>query len=141
MFDGEDLKRFIDGATWVTVNDYESELMQQRTGWSPADIAARVSAYIVTRGGEGSYVYTAGERLDIPAAKPAAIKDPTGCGDAYRAGLLYGLERGLAWPITARIAALLGAIKIEHAGTQNHRVDRADFAVRYQSAFGQKLEW
>lgn len=141
MFNGDDLKQFIDAATWVTVNDYESQLMQERTGWAPEAIAERVEAYIVTRGGEGSYVYTGGQRLDIPAAKPTAIKDPTGCGDAYRAGLLYGLERGLPWATTARVAALLGTIKIEHAGTQNHRIDRAAFAARYRTAFGSDLVW
>ncbi len=141
MFNGDDLKQFIAGATWVTVNDYESQLMQERTGWSPEDIASRVEAYVVTRGGEGSYVYTGGTRLDIPTAKPSVIKDPTGCGDAYRAGLLYGLEHGLPWPTTARIAALLGAIKIEHNGTQNHRIDRTSFAARYRTAFGHDLAW
>ncbi len=141
MFDGQDLMRFIDGATWVTVNDYESELMQERTGLSPGEIAERVKALIVTRGGEGSYIYTDAGRLDVPAAAPAEVRDPTGCGDAYRAGLLYGLMHDLPWATTGRIASLLGAIKIEHAGTQNHRVTREEFAKRYEQAFGAVLEW
>ncbi|MCZ6664500.1 MAG: carbohydrate kinase family protein [Gammaproteobacteria bacterium] len=141
MFDGEDLKRFIDDATWVTVNDYESELMQERTGLSPGEIAEHVLALVVTRGGEGSHIYMDGKRLEIPTAPPREIKDPTGCGDAYRAGLLYGLMHDLPWETTARIASLLGAIKIENAGTQNHRVTRDEFAERYRSSFGMSFEW
>ncbi|MGE0484719.1 MAG: carbohydrate kinase family protein [Gammaproteobacteria bacterium] len=141
MFDGDDLLRFIDGATWVTVNDYESELMAERTGLGPAAIAERVEACIVTRGGEGSRIHTGGTVIDIPPARPAAIKDPTGCGDAFRAGLLYGLMNGLPWETTGRIASLLGAIKIEHAGTQNHRIDREAFAARFAREFGEALDW
>jgi adenosine kinase len=141
MFDGDDLLRFIDGATWVTVNDYESELMAERTGLGPAAIAERVEACIVTRGGEGSRIYTGGQVVEIPPARPAAIKDPTGCGDAFRAGLLYGLMNELPWETTGRIASLLGAIKIEHAGTQNHRVEREAFAARYAREFGETLAW
>ncbi|HHC72465.1 MAG TPA: carbohydrate kinase family protein [Thiotrichales bacterium] len=136
MFDGEDLRRFIEQATWVTVNDYESELMQERTGLSPHEIADRVEALIVTRGGEGSHIYTGGKRIDIPAAPVKAINDPTGCGDAYRAGLLYGLMNNLDWGVTGRIAALMGAIKIEHHGTQNHAFTPEAFKRRYQEAFG-----
>ncbi len=141
MFDGDDLKAFIDIATWVTVNDYESELMQERTGLSPEAIAERVEACIVTRGGEGSNIYTGGGRIDIPSAKPASLTDPTGCGDAYRAGLLYGLVNKLPWETTGRIASLLGAIKIAHAGTQNHYFTRDEFAARYAAEFGAKLDW
>ena len=141
MFDGDDLNRFIDQATWVTVNDYESELMQQRTGLTPAEIASRVAAYIVTRGGEGSYIYTDGGRIDIPPAEVAELVEPTGCGDAYRAGLLYGLARGLPFETSGRIASLLGAIKIEHAGTQNHSLTRESFAARYAQAYGKALDW
>lgn len=141
MFDGDDLLRFIEGASWVTVNDYESELMQERTGLAPEAIAERVQALVITRGGEGSHVYTDGKRLEIPPVTPATIADPTGCGDAYRAGLLYGLEHDLPWETTGRIASLLGAIKIEQAGTQNHHVDRDAFAARYAEAFGAALDW
>ena len=141
MFDGNDLKHFIEQATWVTVNDYESELMQQRTGWSLEEISQHVEALIVTRGGEGSHIYTRSGRLEIPAAKPTQLVDPTGCGDAYRAGLLYGLMHKLEWSVTGRIASLLGALKIAHAGTQNHRFTRAEFAAAYQTAFGSALKW
>jgi adenosine kinase len=99
-------------------------------------IAARVRALIVTRGGEGSHIYADGVRHEIPAARPQRISDPTGCGDAYRAGLLYGLQNGLDWPTTGRIASLMGSIKIEQHGTQNHRFGKEEFAVRYREAFG-----
>ena len=135
MFAGEELLRFVDQADWVAVNDYESKLLQERTGLSVEALAERVRALVVTRGGEGSYIYTGGSRLEIPAVK-AEVVDPTGCGDAYRAGLLYGLLNGLDWEVTGRIASLMGAIKVAHAGTQNHRFDLAEFRERYQGAFG-----
>lgn len=141
MFDGADLKRFIEQAAWVTVNDYESELMQQRTGWNIEEIASHVNAVVVTRGGDGSIIYTAGKAIEIPSARAAAIVDPTGCGDAYRAGLLYGLMHDLGWEVTGRIASLCGAIKIENAGTQNHSFTRDAFAARYAEAFGTPLGW
>ena len=141
MFDGNDLKALIDIASWVTVNDYESQLMQERTGLSPEAIAERVQACIVTRGGEGSNIYTREGRIDIPTAKPVSLTDPTGCGDSYRAGLLYGLVHKLPWETTGRIASLLGAIKIAHAGTQNHAFTRDEFAARYATEFGAPLIW
>lgn len=141
MFDGDDLKQFITQADWVTVNDYESELMCDRTGWSLEQIAAEVQALIVTRGGEGSWIFSGGKRLEIPAAPVSHIADPTGCGDAYRAGLLYGLSNDLDWLSTGRLASLMGAIKIEHAGTQNHDLNRKEIAARYQDAFGDALVW
>ena len=136
MFDGEALRAFIGQATWVAVNDYEASLLSERTGWSPEAIAARVAALIVTRGGDGSWIYAQGQRHEIPPARPARIADPTGCGDAYRAGLLFGLQRGLDWPNTGRIASLAGAIKIEHHGTQQHGYDWAAFATRFRDNFG-----
>ena len=139
MFDGDDLKGFIEKATWVSVNDYELQLMQERTGLSPHEIAERVDALIVTLGGEGSHIYTEQQRIDIPAATVKEINDPTGCGDAYRGGLLYGLMNNLGWEITGRIAALMGAIKIEHHGTQNHKFTMDEFKARYQQSFGSKL--
>lgn len=136
MFTGEELLHFIEQAAWVTVNDYEMQLLQTRTGKSPHEIATRVQALIVTRGAEGSWIYTGGKRLDIPAAAARAVVDPTGCGDAYRAGLLFGLMNGLDWPTTGRIAALAGAIKIAHPGTQNHHYDAEAFAVSFNEHFG-----
>ncbi|MBI5615432.1 MAG: carbohydrate kinase family protein [Gammaproteobacteria bacterium] len=141
MFNGDDLKHFIVEASWVTVNDYESQLMQERTGWSLEEISGHVDALIVTRGAEGATIYTKGARIHIPPAKAQQVVDPTGCGDSFRAGLLYGLMNRMNWETTGRIAALCGAIKIEHAGTQNHRFTRAEFAARYGREFGQKLAW
>ena len=140
LFTADDFKLFIEQASWVCVNDYESQLLQDRTGWSPHEIAERVTALIVTRGGEGSYIYMSGKRIEIPAAKANAIVDPTGCGDAYRAGLLYGLMNGFDWEVTGRIAALMGAIKIEHHGTQNHNFTLDEFRDRYSDSFAMKLE-
>ena len=136
MFDGEALRAFIGQATWVAVNDYEASLLGERTGWTPEEIAGRVEALIVTRGGDGSWIYAQGMRHEIPPARPARVADPTGCGDAYRAGLLFGLQRGLDWPNTGRIASLAGAIKIEHHGTQQHGYDWATFAARFRDNFG-----
>jgi len=139
MFNGEDLRRFIDQATWVTVNDYEWQLMKERTGWDVAEVTSRTKALIVTRGGEGSVICTKDKQYDIPAAKPNGIEDPTGCGDAYRAGLLYGLLNGLDWETTGRIASLMGAIKIEKYGTQNHRFTRDEFEQRFKASFGRSI--
>ena len=136
LFKGEELRALIDQASWVAVNDYEASLLVERTGWSLNEIAARVQALVVTRGGEGSQIFVAGTQHDIPAVKPNEIADPTGCGDAYRAGLLYGLQHGLDWPTTGRIASLMGSIKIAHHGTQTHRFTRPEFAARYREAFG-----
>ncbi len=140
MFSGEELMHFLELATWVTLNDYEAELMQERTGRSLERLAELVQALIVTRGAEGSRIYTSGECLEIPAAKPDAVNDPTGCGDAYRAGLLYGLLRELPWEVTGRVASLMGAIKVAHYGTQNHSLAQAEFAARFKEAFGFALD-
>ncbi len=136
MFDGEDLKKFIEQATWVAVNDYEAQLLSERTGMSPQEISEHVEALIITRGAEGSHIYTGGQRLEIPSASVREINDPTGCGDAYRAGLLYGLMNMLDWQTTGRIASLMGAFKIEQHGTQNHRFSMDEFKTRYREAFG-----
>ena len=136
MFDGAELLTFVDQANYVTLNDYESELMQERTGLSLEQIAERVDALIITLGAHGSKIYTDGQCIIIPAAKPHAVLDPTGCGDAYRAGLLYGLMNEFDWEITGRIASLMGAIKIEHNGTQNHAITMADFKQRFHENFG-----
>ncbi len=141
LFGGEELIDFIDKATYVCVNDYESQLICDRTGLSPHEIAERVEALIITRGGKGSEIYLTNRRIDIPAADVREIVDPTGCGDAYRGGLLYGLMNGLDWEVTGRIAALMGALKIEHHGTQNHAFNRDEFAARYRESFGHVLGW
>ena len=139
MFDGEDLRQFVEQATWVTVNDYEWQLLKDRTGWDVADLTQRVKGLIVTRGAEGSVIYTPEAEFNIPAAKPSTISDPTGCGDAYRAGLLHGLMAGYDWLTVGRVASLMGAIKIECHGTQNHRFTREEFQERFQANFGEPL--
>jgi adenosine kinase len=135
MYDGKDLARFVEQATWVAVNDYEWQLIQHKTGWTESDVTQRVEALIVTRGAEGSTIYTKGGPIDIPCAKAKAIVDPTGCGDAYRAGLIHGLLHGLDWQTTGRIASLMGAIKIESLGPQNHEFTAAQFQHRLAAAF------
>ena len=140
MFDGDELNAFVDKASWIAVNDYEGQMLRERTGQSLEALAARVEALIVTRGGEGSVIYTEGDRLEIPAVPAERISDPTGCGDAYRAGLLYGLNRGWPWADTGRLAALIGARKIAHKGTQNHRFDRESLAHEFVQAFGYAVE-
>ncbi len=140
MFNGDDLRKFIDQATWVTVNDYEWELLKDRTGWTEKDITSRVDALIITLGGKGSEIHTKDKTYTIPAATPKSVQDPTGCGDAYRAGLLYGLLNKLDWETTGRIASLMGSIKIEHQGPQNHNFTLEQFKKRYKAAFGQKMQ-
>jgi adenosine kinase len=136
MFGAGELKTFIAQARWVAVNDYEWGMLQQKTGFTIADIMAQVEALVVTRGAEGSIVYTKGRTLTVPCARPEAVVDPTGCGDAYRAGLIHGLLHGLDWETTGRVASLMGAIKIESRGPQNHTFTRAEFDRRYRDNFG-----
>jgi adenosine kinase len=136
MFDGDELKAFIRQARWVALNDYEWLMLQQKTGLTVAEVASQVEALIVTRGSEGSIIYAGGRTLNIPCAKPKAVIDPTGCGDAYRAGLIHGLLRGQDWETIGRTASLMGAIKIESRGPQNHRFTRTDFDQRYRENFG-----
>jgi adenosine kinase len=135
MFGGDELKTFIRQARWVAVNDYEWGMLQQRTGLTAAEVASQVEALIVTKGPEGSIIYAEGRTITIPAATPKAVVDPTGCGDAYRAGLIHGLLRGLDWETIGRTASLLGAIKIESRGPQNHRFTRTDFDRRFRDNF------
>jgi len=136
MFGAEDLQRFLSQARWVIVNDYEWQLLQQKSRWGVSEITARIEALIVTRGAAGSVIHTRGEQLLIPAATAREVVDPTGCGDAFRAGLVHGLLHGLDWRRTGHIASLLGAIKVEARGTQNHRFTRAEFDQRLARAFG-----
>ena len=139
MFGGDELRKFVEEASWVTVNDYEWELLKDRTVWTEKDVTDRVDALIVTLGSKGSKIYTKGKTYTIPAVPPKSIEDPTGCGDAYRAGLLYGLSNGLDWETTGRIASLMGSIKIEHQGPQNHKFTLEQFKKRYKAAFGRKM--
>ncbi len=139
MFSGDELLELLELATYATFNDYESELMQERTGLSLEQVAEKVEALIVTMGGNGSKIYTDGKCIEIPSAKAKELIDPTGCGDAYRAGLLYGIMNEFDWETTGRIASLLGSIKIEHHGTQNHSFTLESFKELYQQSFGQPM--
>ncbi|MBB3120540.1 carbohydrate kinase family protein [Pseudoduganella violacea] len=139
MFTPEQLIDFINKATYVTCNDYEIELLMDRTGLTLPEIASRLQALIVTRGDKGSEIYTDGKRIDIPTVAVTEALDPTGCGDAYRAGLLYGLTNELGWETTGRLASLLGAIKIAHKGAQNHVLSKEQIADRFEAAFGYRF--
>ena len=136
MFDGNDLMAFVELADYVTVNDYEAELLQTRTGKTLDDLAHRVKALIVTRGELGSHIYADGQIIDIPCARASEVLDPTGCGDAYRAGLLHGIANGMDWATTGRLASLLGAIKIAHRGGQNHAPTLSDIKQLFKAEFG-----
>ncbi|MFL6622032.1 MAG: carbohydrate kinase family protein [Sulfurifustaceae bacterium] len=136
LFNGAELLRFLDQATWVTLNDYEAQLLQTRTGQPLDALARRVEAMIVTRGADGSRIYARDKIIDIPAVRAREVRDPTGCGDAYRAGVLYGLMNGFDWETTGRIASLMGSLKVAHAGTQNHRFSRDEFWALFQVNFG-----
>ena len=135
MFNGEELKDFIDKASYVAVNDYEAEMLMERTGLTLKQVAERVEALIVTRGAKGSTILAKSKQHDIPCAKAESLADPTGCGDAFRGGLLYGLLQGMDWPTTGRIASLMGAIKIERVGPQNHRLTPESFRERFKDEF------
>ena len=139
MFSGDELTVFIEQASYVTLNDYESQLTQERTQLTEGEIAERVNALIVTRGAEGSTVYTNGKKISIPVVAVTELNDPTGCGDAYRAGLIYGLMNDMDWETTCRIASLMGAIKIQHHGTQNHTFTFAAFSDQFKQQFGYSL--
>jgi adenosine kinase len=140
MFSGEELLAFIDQATYLAANDYEFEMVMDRTGLTLEQIASRLDALIVTRGEKGSEIYAGGERHDIPVVPAALVVDPTGCGDAYRAGLLFGIAQGYDWPTTGRLASLLGSIKIAHQGGQNHSFTPADIADKFEAAFGYRFK-
>ncbi len=139
LFNGEELRAFIEQADYVTVNDYESNLLQERTGWSEDTIAGKVKAYIATQGPRGARIFADGKVHDIPPAHERRVTDPTGCGDAFRAGLIFGIEKGYDWPTIGRIGNLMGALKVEHPGTQNQRFDYAEFAEQFSQQFGYAL--
>lgn len=134
MFNGEELLHFIEMADYLAVNDYESQVIQDKTGLSLAELASKVKALIVTLGGSGSQIYADGQLFEIPCVTADKVVDPTGCGDAYRAGLLYGIVRGWDWPTCGRLAATMGAIKIASRGGQNHRPTREEIENVYSHA-------
>ena len=139
MFNGEELMNFAGQAEYLTCNDYEAKLLQERTGRSLAQLAKQVRALVVTLGAEGSRIYAGGQVHDIPAAKPSQVVDPTGCGDAYRAGLMTGIHKGMDWPTSGRLAGLVGAIKIAQRGGQNHRFTWDEVADRFKLEYGYSL--
>lgn len=138
LFNKEQLLNFIQQATWITLNDYEAKMLLEKTGESVESIARQVEALIITRGGEGSRIYTDNKMITIPVVKAEFVNDPTGCGDAYRAGLLYGLMNEMDWETTGQIAALAGAIKIAHHGTQNHVFTADEFKNLFKEHFGRE---
>ena len=139
MFSGEELIAFLNQATYAIVNDYESEMLIEKTGLSLSEIANKVDALIVTRGGKGSEIYANNEVINIDCAPISEAVDPTGCGDAYRAGVLFGLSQGYNWKTCGQIGSLCGAIKIEKSGTQQHAFSIDSFKKRYESSFSESF--
>lgn len=139
MFNGLELEHFIELATYVAVNDYEAELLTERTGLTLENIAQRLSALVVTRGEQGAEIYTRDQRIDIPCVSVDRVVDPTGCGDAFRAGMLFGLSNDMDWLTTGRLASLMGAIKIAYQGGQNHAPSIAEIEDRFQKEFGYRF--
>lgn len=136
LFDGKDLKTFIRQANWVVSNDYEFQLIRERTGLSREEIADQVEALIITRGGDGSVLITSSGEEHIESVKPTAILDPTGCGDAYRAGLIYGLLNNLDLTTGCRIGSVMGALKVAVQGPQNHMHTLDEILDRFKQAYG-----
>ncbi|HET7729715.1 MAG TPA: carbohydrate kinase family protein [Usitatibacter sp.] len=140
MFSGPELLELLAAARALAVNSYEARIVEQKTGRGIDDIAAQIGAVVVTHGGDGSVIHTRDGQVAIDAVKPDAVVDPTGCGDAYRAGLLYGMARGWGWKRCGQLASVMGAIKIAHRGGQNHRPSRDDIARRMRAAYGETLD-
>jgi len=139
MFNGDELLQFVELADYVTVNDYEAEMLQERTKLSLEQLAAKVQALVVTRGGEGSQIFTGGKLIEIPCVKAEQIVDPTGCGDAYRAGLLYGIVNDFDWQTTGQLGSLMGALKIAQRGGQNHQFSHDEIGQYYFESFGTRI--
>ncbi len=139
MYNGEELLDFVNKAEYIAVNDYEGQLLQERTGCTLEDLANKVTALIITLGAQGSIIYTDGKQIKIPCVESKEIIDPTGCGDAYRAGLLYGIANNLDWQTTGQLGSLIGAIKIAHRGGQNHHFSRDEIDQLYFEKFGNRI--
>lgn len=139
MFNGEELMDFIRKADYIAVNDYEGQLLHERTGHSLEALAKHVKGLVVTRGAEGSLIYSEGREIEIPCVKPDQLIDPTGCGDAYRAGLLYGIAEDMDWESAGRLGSLMGSLKIAQRGGQNHHFTRDEIDQRYFEAFGHRI--
>jgi adenosine kinase len=136
MFSAAEIEEFLRLAEYVAVNDYEGKLLEEKTGRKLERLAREVKALIYTLGAKGSVILADGERHEVPCATPEAVVDPTGCGDAYRAGLLYGIARRWDWPTTGKLGAVMGALKIAHRGAQNHAAARDEIESRFRTAFG-----
>jgi adenosine kinase len=139
MFTGEELLGMIDAASYLAVNDYEGRMLVEKTARPIETLARMVDALVVTKGASGSIIFAQGQRHEIPSVAPAAVVDPTGCGDAYRAGLLYGIASGFDWPTTGRLASVMGAIKVASRGGQNHRPGRDEIDALYRRSFGKSI--
>ena len=139
MYNGEELLSFVDKADYIAVNDYEGQLLQDRTGCNLESLANKAKALIITLGAQGSIIYADGKQFEIPCVKPKAIIDPTGCGDAYRAGLLYGIVNNLDWQTTGQLSSLLGALKIAQRGGQNHQFTRSEIDQYYFENFSTRI--
>jgi adenosine kinase len=135
MFSGEEIAEFLQHADYVAVNDYEGKMLEEKTGRSLESLARDVKALVFTLGAKGSVILAGGQRHEVPSVEAASVVDPTGCGDAYRAGLLYGIARGWDWPSTGRLGAVMGAVKVAHRGAQNHAPTREEIESRFQRAF------
>lgn len=139
MFSGDELLDFIEKADYLAVNDYEAQLLLEKTHLTLEALAAKVTALIITQGGSGSTIYAEGQRIDVPCVAADALVDPTGCGDAYRAGLLYGISKGWSWLQSGKLASVMGAIKIASRGGQNHQPSQQEIEARYEKAFNDKI--
>ncbi len=139
MFNGEELLEFVRQADYLTCNDYEAKLLQERTGQTLEQLAKQVRALVVTLGAEGSHIYADGRMHVIAAAKASEVVDPTGCGDAYRAGLMTGMHKGMDWPTCGRLAGLVGALKIAQRGGQNHHFTWDEMVARFHAEYGYSL--
>ena len=139
-FSRGELRECVRMSNWVAVNNYEAEMLLRNTGWSHDALCSETGAFIVTEGAEGARIHHSGTCERIPAARVRKVADPTGCGDAFRAGLAYGIVRGWNWRDTGRLAALLGAIKAESAGTQNHHFERAQLEAEFKENYGYEID-
>ncbi len=139
VFNGPELRHFMELADYVAVNDYEARILEEQTGETLEKLAKRAKALFVTKGAEGSVIYADGQQITVPSVKENRRVDPTGCGDAYRSGLLYGMQRNWSWEKCGRLGNVMGSLKIEHRGPQGHQPTRDDIAARYQEAFDEVL--
>ena len=139
LFKGDEMREFIERADWVIVNDYECQYVQEVTGWSKDDITARTNAFIVTLGGKGSDIYTTDGVQHIEPVPPEKVQDPTGCGDAYRAGVMHGLLHDMDLPTACRIGSVMGSLKIAHPSPQNHTLARGELDEKFRETYGYSL--